>query len=71
MKFVLLAIVGIGLMSGAALAGGDAVKGEKVFKKCMACHAIAERRRPDLYRLKAGAKGKPNWPLPSSICFRA
>ena len=43
MRFFVLATVGIGLMSGAALADGDAVKGETVFKKCMACHAIAEK----------------------------
>ena len=28
---------------GAALAG-DAVNGEKVFKKCMACHTVAEKK---------------------------
>lgn len=28
------------LLAGPALADGDAAKGEKVFKKCMACHAI-------------------------------
>jgi len=43
MRFFVLATLGIGLMSGAALADGDAVKGETVFKKCMACHAIAEK----------------------------
>lgn len=43
MRFFVLAMVGIGLMPGAALADGDAVKGEIVFKKCMACHAIADK----------------------------
>ena len=43
MRFFVLATVGIGLMSGTALADGDAVKGETVFKKCMACHAIADK----------------------------
>ena len=43
MRSFVLATVGIGLMSGTALADGDAVKGETVFKKCMACHAIAEK----------------------------
>lgn len=43
MRLCVVAMVGIGLMSGAALAGGDAAKGEKIFKKCMACHAIADR----------------------------
>lgn len=43
MRLFFLATVGIGLMSGAALAGGEAAKGEKIFKKCMACHAIADK----------------------------
>ncbi len=43
MRFFAFATLGIGLMSGAALADGDAVKGETVFKKCMACHAIADK----------------------------
>ena len=43
MRFFVLATVGIGLMSETALADGDAGKGETVFKKCMACHAIAEK----------------------------
>ncbi len=43
MRFFVLATVGIGLMSGPALADGDAGKGETVFKKCMACHAITEK----------------------------
>jgi cytochrome c len=29
-------------MAGAALAEGDAAKGEKVFRKCKACHAVGE-----------------------------
>ncbi|MEQ1523401.1 MAG: c-type cytochrome [Aestuariivirga sp.] len=43
MRLFVLTMVGIGLMSGAALADGDAVKGEKTFKKCMACHTIADK----------------------------
>ena len=43
MRLFVLLTVGIGLMSGTALADGDAVMGEKIFKKCMACHAIAEK----------------------------
>ena len=30
----------IALASSAAFAGGDAKKGEKVFKKCAACHSV-------------------------------
>jgi cytochrome c len=31
------------LAAGTAQADGDAVKGEQVFKKCMACHAINDK----------------------------
>jgi cytochrome c len=31
------------LATGTAQAGGDVAKGEQVFKKCMACHAISEK----------------------------
>ncbi len=43
MRLLVLATAGIGFICGAALADGDAVKGEKTFKKCMACHAIADK----------------------------
>ncbi len=35
--------VGIWFTAGAALADGDAAKGEQLFKKCMACHSIADK----------------------------
>ena len=35
--------LGIYLMAGAALADGDAVKGEQIFKKCAACHSAADK----------------------------
>ena len=38
-----LAIAGSLLMAGAARADGDVTKGEQVFKKCMACHAINDK----------------------------
>lgn len=43
MKFR-MAVLALGLLSaaGVAHAEGDAAKGEKVFKKCMACHVVAE-----------------------------
>jgi cytochrome c len=43
MKFR-MAVVGLGLlaMAGGAHAEGDAAKGEKVFKKCLACHVATE-----------------------------
>ena len=37
-----LAACVIGLASGAALAAGDVDAGEKVFKKCKACHSVEE-----------------------------
>ena len=37
-----LAACVIGLASNVALASGDAEKGEKVFKKCKACHSVEE-----------------------------
>ena len=36
-----LAVALLALAAAPALAQGDAAKGEKVFKKCLACHAIA------------------------------
>ena len=43
MKFR-MAVLALGLMTlaGAAHAEGDAAKGEKVFKKCLACHVATE-----------------------------
>ena len=38
--FVMAAIL---LAAGAARAEGDAAKGEQVFKKCMACHAVNDK----------------------------
>ena len=43
-KLVIAAAAALGVMSGGALAAGDAAKGEKVFKKCKACHAAAEEK---------------------------
>jgi cytochrome c len=31
------------LVNSAALADGDAVKGEQIFKKCAACHAVTDK----------------------------
>lgn len=38
-KFVIAVAAALGAMSTGAFAEGDAAKGEKVFKKCKACHA--------------------------------
>lgn len=43
-KIALAAAAVLTLASGAAHAEGDAAKGEKVFKKCKACHAADEAK---------------------------
>ena len=42
MKLFFLTLVTISLTAGAALADGDAVKGEQIYKKCMACHSVTD-----------------------------
>ncbi len=42
MKLFVLITLGISLLAGPALVDGDALAGEKVFKKCMACHAVTD-----------------------------
>ncbi len=45
-KFVIAVAAALGAMSTGAFAEGDAAKGEKVFKKCKACHsADAEKNK--------------------------
>ncbi len=45
-KSLTLALALLAAMSGAALADGDAAKGEKIFNKCKACHVVdAETNR--------------------------
>ena len=45
-KFVIAVAVALGAMPTSALAEGDAAKGEKVFRKCKACHvADAEKNK--------------------------
>ena len=49
-RSLILAAAGLFAMAGAALAGGDAAKGEKVFNKCKACHtADAETNKVGPY----------------------
>jgi cytochrome c len=43
MKFILLTAASFGFCSTVAFAAGDAANGEKIFKKCMACHSIADK----------------------------
>ena len=45
LKLVIVAAAALGTMAGSALAeGGDAAKGEKVFRKCKACHTATEEK---------------------------
>ena len=37
-----MAVLALPGFAGAALADGDAAAGEKVFKKCMTCHAVGD-----------------------------
>ncbi|MBZ0261942.1 MAG: cytochrome c family protein [Hyphomicrobiales bacterium] len=43
MKLFVPITLSLSLMTTTTLAEGDAVKGEKVFKKCMACHTVADK----------------------------
>jgi cytochrome c len=37
-----MAVLAVTGFAGSALAGGDAAAGEKVFRKCKACHAVGD-----------------------------
>ncbi len=39
-KLLLASLVALAALSGAALADGDAAKGEKVYNKCKTCHDV-------------------------------
>ncbi|SNY92081.1 cytochrome c [Cohaesibacter sp. ES.047] len=56
----LIAITGLALLTatGAALADGDAAKGEKVFKKCKACHQIGEDAKNRVGPILTGVVGR-------------
>lgn len=43
MKRVIFPILGLIFLSNAALADDDLIKGAQTFKKCMACHSIADK----------------------------
>ncbi len=52
MLLALSLVAALAVVSGPALAGGDAAKGKKVFAKCKACHALAKginKIGPSLY----------------------
>ncbi len=41
-KLVVTSLMALAMMTAPALADGDAEKGERVFKKCKACHTIEQ-----------------------------
>ena len=43
MKLFIAVTMSASLLAGAAQAEGDVVKGEQVFKKCMACHTVTAK----------------------------
>ena len=59
-RSLLVTVLGFGSSATSALASGDAVAGEKVFKKCKACHvADAEKHKtgPHLVNIMGRAAG--------------
>ncbi|MEO9460250.1 MAG: cytochrome c family protein [Lentilitoribacter sp.] len=60
MKITMLALGALFAISTQAMAEGDAAKGEKVFKKCAACHTLEEGKNkvgPSLYGVFGRAAG--------------
>ena len=64
MKSSIIKVIGIAAVLGAfgspALAEGDAAAGEKVFKKCKACHSLEEGKKkvgPSLFGVTGKAAG--------------
>lgn len=57
MKRILLTAAALSLVAGSAVAAGDPAKGEKVFRKCKACHSIVA---PDGNVIVKGGKTGPN-----------
>ena len=59
-KILPLIVLGFGLSATPALASGDVAAGEKVFKKCKACHVVdAEKHKtgPHLVNIMGRAAG--------------
>jgi cytochrome c len=42
-RVLLVALSSLWFTAGSAFADGDAIKGEQVFKKCMACHTATDK----------------------------
>lgn len=79
MKAVLNGMAALALamtVSGAAFADGDAAKGEKVFKKCQACHTVEKdgpnRVGPNLYGIfERGAAAKADYTYSAGMKAKA
>lgn len=54
-----IAAVALGLLAAPALAEGDAAKGEKVFNKCKACHAVGPDAKNKVGPVLTGIVGTP------------
>lgn len=77
MKSLMIIAAGITLsLSGAAFADGDAAEGEKLFKKCKACHAISNgddvvqkggKTGPNLYSVMGRAAGGAEFKYSGSL----
>ncbi len=63
MKKALTTAALLALVATPALAEGDAAKGEKVFKKCKACHMVGDDAKvkagPPLNNIMGATAGKP------------
>lgn len=77
MKSLMIIAAGITLsLSGAAFAEGDAAAGEKVFKKCKACHGIVNgdeaiqkggKTGPNLYAIIGRVAGSEEFKFSASM----
>jgi cytochrome c len=59
MKYAVLAAAVMAAVTTAAHADGDAAAGEKVFKKCMACHAVGADAKNKVGPELNGIVGRP------------
>jgi len=56
----IIAFTAVAIFAGPVLAEGDAAKGEKVFRKCKACHAVEEGKNkvgPSLHKVVGRTAG--------------
>jgi cytochrome c len=58
LKTILTAAAALAIATGAAKASGDAANGEKVFKKCAACHMIGDGAKNRVGPILTGIVGR-------------